>query len=173
MIDATTPVSVPDKKLAQAIAEESRACIIVVNKWDLVPKDTGTTGEWIVRIRESMPFLSHAPVEFVSALTTQRINRIPEGITRVYDAARREVPTSKWNEVLQLALDQNPPSSHKSQRPARIYYATQIKSAPPTVALFVSEPTRVSVEYLRYLNGRFREALGFEGSPIRIVLRKS
>jgi GTP-binding protein len=173
VLDATEPIHRQDARIADMIHDSGAAALVVVNKWDLIRKDTATTGEWITRIREAMPFLSHVPVEFVSALTTQRIHRIAEGITRVYDAARREVATSEWNEVLRRALEQNPPSAHKSQRPARIYYATQLKSAPPTVALFVSEPARVSTEYLRYLNGRFRAALGFEGSPIRIVLRKS
>ncbi len=138
-----------------------------------VEKDTGSTGVWIHSIRESLPFLSHAPVEFISALTSQRINRVPEAITRIYDAARVEVPTSEWNAALKQALDRNPPSAHHGQRPARFYYATQVRTAPPVVALFVSEPKRVSPEYLRYLRGQFREALGFDGSPIRLVLRKS
>lgn len=147
--------------------------MILVNKWDLVEKENATTGIWVTRIREGMPHLSHAPIEFVSALTTQRIHRIPEAAVRVYEAARREVPTSEWNNALRLAVDRNPPSAYRGQRPIKIYYATQVHKAPPTVAIFVSEPQRVAPEYLRYLAARFREAFGFEGSPIRLLLRKS
>jgi GTPase len=173
VLDATEPIARQDQTIAEKIFDAGVGAVILVNKWDLVEKDNATIGEYIIRIREQFPFMSHVPVEFVSALTTQRINRVPEAIVRVSDESKREVPTSEWNDVLKEALDRNPPSSHHGQRPARIYYATQLRTAPPMVALFVSEPARVSQEYLRYLGGRFREAFGFEGNPIRLVLRKS
>ena len=173
VLDATESIATQDARIADKIEQAGAAALVVVNKWDLIEKDTGTTGVWVERIRESMPPLAHAPVEFVSALTTQRINRLPEGVVRVFESARREVTTSQWNEALKEAVDRNPPSSHRGQRPIKIYYATQVRAAPRTVAIFVSEPARVAPEYLRYLVARFREAFGFEGSPIRLVLRKS
>lgn len=173
VLDGTDAISRQDQRIAEKILESGVATVVLVNKWDLVTKDSNTIGEWIRKIRESLPFMGHAPVEFVSALTTQRISRIPEAVVQVHAEARREVPTSAWNEALSEALERNPPSSVRNQRPAKFYYATQLKTAPPMVALFVSDPSRVSQEYLRYLNGRFREAFGFSGSPIRLVLRKS
>ena len=103
-------------------------CIIAVNKWDLPEKDDSTAGAWAKRVREAIPFLSHAPMEFISALTAQRVNRIPEAIVRVYEERQREIPTAKWNEALQAALEKNPPSAHRGQRPPRFYYATQVKT---------------------------------------------
>jgi GTPase len=173
VLDASEPVQKQDARIAEMVLQSGAATVVAVNKWDLPEKDTDTSGRWIQELREGIPFLSHAPVEFVSAKTAQRIHRLPEACVRVYDEARRQVATSEWNAVLKKAMDRNPPSAHRGQRPAKIYYATQVRTAPPTVSLFVSEPTRVAEPYLRYLNGAFREALGFEGSPIRIVLRKS
>lgn len=173
VLEAMAEIHRQDARIGDLIQQAGVATMIVVNKWDLPEKDAASTGVWIHRIRDSLPFLGYAPVEFVSALTAQRISRLPEVAARVYDAARREVPTSEWNAVLQAAIERNAPSSHRGQAPAKIYYATQVRTAPPTVALFVSDPKRVSQEYLRYLVGRFREALGFEGSPIRVVVRKS
>ncbi len=174
VLDALEPINRQDARIADLIQQSGAATMIVVNKWDaLEGKDAGSTGIWIRGIRESLPFLSHAPVEFVSALTAQRVSRIPDVAVRIYDEARKDVSTSEWNEVLKKALDRNAPSAHQGQRPARIYYATQVRKAPPVVVLFTSEPRRVSPEYLRYLVGRFREELGFEGSPIRLLLRKS
>jgi GTP-binding protein len=173
VLDGLEPISRQDQKIAEKIYDAGVGAVLLVNKWDLVPKDNSTTGEWIKRLREGLPFMSHAPVEFVSALTTQRISRIPEAVVEVYAAARREIPTSEWNRALNDALERNPPSSHRGQRPARFYYATQLKTAPPFVALYVSDPSRVSQEYLRFLVGRFREEFGFIGSPIRLAVRKS
>jgi GTP-binding protein len=173
VLDGSDSLNRQDVRIADLIEQAGAAAVLVVNKWDKVEKDTGTTGIWIMRIRESIPFLAHAPVEFVSAQTTQRIHRIPEAVVSVYQAARREIPTPEWNEALKQAVDRNPPSSYRDQRPVKIYYATQLRTAPPTVAVFVSDPKRIAPEYVRYLVGRFREAFGFEGSPIRLVLRKS
>lgn len=173
VLEATEPLHRQDIRIADMVHQAGAACVIAINKWDLPAKDDHTTSEWKRRVASEMPFLSYAPIEYVSALTVQRISRLPATVVRVYDAARQEVPTPRWNEVLGEALKRNPPSAHRGQRPAKIYYATQVKKAPPTVVLFVSEPSRVPEHYLRYLNGVFREALGFEGSPIRLVLRKS
>jgi len=173
VLDAAQPLNRQDARIADLILQSGAAAVIAANKWDLVEKDTNTAAHWKRELHATIPFLTQAPVEFVSARTAQRVSRVPEACLRVYEAARREIPTSEWNAALGAALEKNPPSAHRGQRPARFYYATQIRTAPPTVALFVSEPARVSESYLRYLNGAFRGAFGFEGSPIRLVLRKS
>ena len=174
VLDATTELNRQDLRIASLIDQAGAAAVIVLNKWDLPEKDDTSTGLWIRRINEQLPFLNHAPILFVSALTAQRIHRVPEAIAQVWEAARVEVPTATWNALLSKAVEHNPPHSRGSgQRPVKIYYATQVRTAPPTVALFVSEPSRMAPDYLRYLAGKFREALGFAGSPIRFVLRKS
>ncbi|MBK8230385.1 MAG: ribosome biogenesis GTPase Der [Candidatus Eisenbacteria bacterium] len=174
VLDASEEVSRQDLRIASLIEQAGAAAVIAINKWDLPDKDDTSTGAWIRKIEEEIPFLSHAPILFISALTTQRIHRLPEAIVQVYDAARREVPTATWNDILNKAVEHNPPRSRGSgQRPVKIYYVTQVRNAPPTVALFCSEPKRMAPDYLRYLAGKFRETLGFEGSPIRFHLRKS
>ncbi len=173
VLDATQEPQKQDARIAERIVEAGTACLIAVNKWDLLVKDDSTAGSWARQVREAIPFLSYAPIEFVSALTAQRVSRIPEAIVRVHEQRQREIPTAEWNAVLQAALEKNPPSAHRGQRPPRLYYATQVKTGPPIVALFVSEPMRVSETYLRYLQNAFREAFGLEGSPIRLVLKKS
>jgi GTP-binding protein len=173
VLDASQEIQKQDARIADRILQSGTGCIIAVNKWDLPEKDDSTAGAWAKRVREAIPFLAHAPMEFISALTAQRVSRIPEAIVRVYEERQREIPTAKWNEVLQAALEKNPPSAHRGMRPPRFYYATQVKTGPPIVALFVSDPLRVPENYLRYLNHAFREAFGFEGNPIRLVLKKS
>lgn len=173
VLEASQEIQKQDARIADRILQSGAGCIIAVNKWDLPEKDDSTAGMWARKVREAIPFLAHVPMEFISAKTAQRVSRIPEAIVRVYEERQREIPTAKWNEVLQAALEANPPSAHRGQRPARFYYATQVKHGPPIVALFVSEPTRVPENYLRYLNGAFRQAFGFEGNPIRLILKKS
>lgn len=174
VLDATEPVLRQDTRIGGMIDEASRAAVIAVNKWDLLEKDDGTLGEWVKKLDHAMPFLHYAPKIFISALTSQRIHRLPEAVVRVYKEGQRQIPTAEWNAVLEKAIEHNPPRSRGGgARPAKIYYATQVKSAPVTVALFVSDPKRLSSDYTRYLVGRFRQAFGFEGNPIRLVLRKS
>lgn len=173
VLDASEVVQGQDVRIADLIRRRGAATGILVNKWDLAEKDSGTSGAWIKKLWEEIPFLRYAPVEFVSALTAQRIHRVLEVAVRVYDAGCEEISTAGWNKALEEAVERTPPSAYRGQRPARFYYAAQVRTGPPTVALFVSDPKRVQPEYLRYLSGRFREAFGFEGNPIRLVLRKS
>jgi GTP-binding protein len=107
-------------------------------------------------------------------MTVQRVSRIPAQIVEVYEKARIQVPTAELNGVVRRAVEHNPPRSIGSgSRPARIYYATQVRSAPPTFRLFVSQPQRLAPEYERYLSRELRAAFGFVGSPIRLQIRKS
>jgi GTPase len=173
VLDATEPLNRQDARIADLIQQAASGVVIIMNKWDAVEKDNSTTGVFVQKIRETIPFFSYAPMEFVSALSAQRIHRIAESILRVYEAYKRETPTSQWNEILTRATAVNPPSSYRGQRPAKIYYATQVRTGPPTLALFVSDPHRVQPEYLRYLTARFREGIDLPGCPLRILLRKS
>jgi GTPase len=173
VLDATESVSRQDLRIARMIHEAGRPCVWLFNKWDLVAKDANTAARRVESVRAQIAFQSYAPVEFVSALTVQRVSRIPERVVEVYDAARIEVSTGELNAVVRRAVDRNPPRAVGGARPARIYYATQVRVAPPTFSLFVSHPQRLAREYERYLGRELREAFGFIGSPIRLQIRKS
>ncbi len=173
VFDATQPITTQDVRIAKMIDESGRACVWAFNKWDLVTKDDKTAAHLHERVVEQIPFQDHVPVEFVSALTVQRVSRLPERIVEVYDAARRKVPTSELNAVVRKAVDANPPRAVGGSRPLKLYYATQVRVAPPTIALFVSNPQRLAREYERYLSRELRAAFGFAGSPIRLQVRKS
>jgi GTP-binding protein len=173
VFDATQPITTQDVRIAKMIDESGRACVWAFNKWDLVAKDDKTAAHLHARVVEQIPFQDHVPVEFVSALTVQRVSRLPERVVEAYDAARRKVPTSELNAVVRKAVEQNPPRAVGGSRPLKLYYATQVRVAPPTFALFVSNPQRLAREYERYLSRALREAFGFAGSPIRLQVRKS
>ncbi|MEZ4653984.1 MAG: ribosome biogenesis GTPase Der [Candidatus Eisenbacteria bacterium] len=174
VLDATEPITRQDARIGSLIEEARTGVVIAVNKWDLLEKDERTMGDWVRRIQEHLPFLAFAPIVFISALTHQRIHRLPEVVMTAYENTRREIGTADLNRVLERATDHNPPRSRGSgQRPIRIYYATQVRTAPPPVALFVSEHARMAHDYLRYLVGKFREEFPLEGSPLRLVMRKS
>lgn len=173
VLDAAEPVSRQDLRIARMIDEAGKACVWVFNKWDLVVKDDKTSAQMLAAVREQISFQSYAPAEFVSALTVQRISRLPERIVEVYEAGRLRVPTAELNERIRAAVEQNPPKPVGGGRPLRVYYATQVRVAPPTFALFVSQPQRLAREYERYLSRAIREAFGFLGNPIRLQIRRS
>lgn len=173
VIDAHEPLSKQDIRIARMIDDAGKPCVWVFNKWDLVEKTTNTAAEMLQRAREEIPFQAHAPAEFVSALTVQRVSRLPERILEAVEASRRKVSTADLNECLRQAVEHNPPKHVAGQKPVRLYYATQVRIAPPTFAIFVSQPQRLSRDYERYLLRSLRERFGFEGSPIRLQVRKS
>ncbi len=173
VLDATEPISRQDLRIARLIDDAGKACVWVFNKWDIVKKDDKTSGQMLLAAREQISFQSYAPAEFVSALTVQRISRLPERIVEVYEAARVKVPTAELNDRIRRAVEQNPPKPVGGGRPLRVYYATQVRVAPPTFALFVSQPQRLAREYERYLAREIREAFGFIGNPIRLQVRRS
>jgi GTPase len=173
VLDATQPITSQDVRIAKMIDDAGRACIWAFNKWDLVTKEDKTAAHLHQRTVEQIPFQDHVPAEFVSALTVQRVSRLPERVVEVYEAARQKVPTGELNAVIRKAVEHNPPRSVGGGRPLKIYYATQVRVAPPTVSLFVSNPQRLAREYERYLARELRSAFGFAGSPIRLQVRKS
>lgn len=173
VLDSGEPISRQDVRIARMIDDAGCACVWVFNKWDLVEKDDKTSAHLLASVREEIAFQAHAPAEFVSALTVQRVSRLPQRIVEVYEGARKKVPTGDLNACIRKAVDHNPPRALHGDRPIRIYYATQVKSAPPTFALFVSRPERLAQDYGRYLVRELRSSFGFAGSPIRLQIRKS
>jgi GTP-binding protein len=171
VIDALEGVTEQDQRLAGRIEEEGRACIIVVNKWDAVEKDTYTINEYTREIRERLYFIDWAPLLFVSALTGQRTHQIFAEVNTVVAAHRKRIPTSVVNEVLQEALAWQSPPANRQGRQGKIYYGTQIAEQPPTFLLFVNDPDLFKENYRRYLEKHFRQNLDFAGTPLRFVWR--
>ncbi len=165
VLDATEPVSRQDLRIARMIDDAGCACVWVFNKWDLVEKDDKTAAHVLAAVRGEITFQAHAPAEFVSALTVQRVSRIPQRIVEVYEAARRKVPTGDLNACIRKAVEHNPPRALHGDRPIRIYYATQVKVAPPTFALFVSRPERLAARLCPLPRPRAPQPVQFRRQP--------
>ena len=171
LIDAVEGVTEQDAKIAGYIDEVGKAAILCVNKWDAMEKETGTLEKYVKDVREGLKFMAYAPVLFISALTGQRTNRVLDTVRSVYRQASRRITTGVLNDVMadaQAALQ--PPST--SGRRLKIYYATQQGVRPPTFLLFVNDMELLHFSYERYLENQFRKAFGFEGTPLRFVLRE-
>ena len=169
VIDAIDGVTEQDKKIA-GYAHEAGKGIVLVNKWDLYDKDNTSTLRYTENLRRELVFMQYAPVVFVSAMTKQRIHRLPEVIHYVAEQNAMRISTSVLNQVVEDAIAINPPPTEKGQR-LKILYATQVKIKPPTFVIFVNEPEIMHFSYQRYLENKLREAFGFEGTPLQMIIR--
>ena len=172
LIDATEELHAQDIRIAEAAWEAGAGLIVLVNKWDLVEKETMTAPHYEKKIQERIPFLTWAPFLFGSALTGQRLRKALDLIMEVYEERSRRIDTHEVNEILERIVRRQPPPHHRG-RPVKIKYGTQVAAAPPTFTLFVNFPKAVPAHYIRYLHNGFRAAWTFMGSPIRIRLRSS
>jgi len=170
IIDATEGVAAQDATVAGYADEAGKAALILVNKWDAGPHEQDEYKKFEEMIRFKLKFLDYAPVEFISAKTGRRVEKIFPAIDRIIAGYRKRYRTSELNEILERAIRGHQPPSVRG-RPRRFYYATQLKTGPPTIALFsnVDEPLHFS--YRRYLENQFREELALTGSPVHFVLR--
>ena len=171
VLDGTKPIEEHDKRIAGYAAENNKAVIIVVNKWDAVEKDEKSMNLFIKNIRSHFLFLSYAPIVFVSALKNERVHTLFEQIKIVYENYNRRLQTNVVTDVILDANLLNPAPEVKGTR-LKIYYATQVASCPPTFVLFVNEPNALHFSYQRYLENKLRESFNLEGSPIKLILRK-
>lgn len=171
VIDALDGVTDQDQKLAGRVEDDGRACIIVVNKWDAVEKDSHTIYDYDRTLNGKLYFMEWAQRIYVSALTGQRVPKILDLVDAAVSEHRRRVSTSVVNEVLEDAARWHSPPTTRQGRQGRIYYGTQVTAKPPTFALFVNDPKLFGDNYRRYIEGQFRQNLGFEGSPIRLLWR--
>lgn len=171
MIDAVDGVTEQDTKIAGYAHNKGKACIIAINKWDLIEKDAKTTEEYRKTVQDKFSFMLYAPVMFISALTGQRIAKLYEMIKFVADQAALRVSTGMLNDVLNEAVAMVQPPSDKGKR-LKIYYMTQIKVKPPTFAVFVNKADLFHFSYMRYLENRLRQNFGFEGTPIVFKVRE-
>ena len=170
VLDGKEGITEQDKHVISYATDLHKAIIIVVNKYDLVEKETNTISEMTKWIRQEFKFLDYAPICFVSALKKQRINSIFETLELVHEAYHTRVKTSLLNDVMQDAQMMNPSPNFNGGR-IKILYCSQVATAPPTIVLFVNNAEWMHFSYLRYLDNRLRETFNFEGTPINLVVR--
>lgn len=171
LIDGESGIREQDKHVAGYAHEAGKGIIIVYNKWDVVDKDDNTMQKITKEIRAHFLYLHYAPIAFVSALKKQRIQTLLPLIDAVHDASLLRIPTNVLNEVLMDAQLRTPPPTHKGKR-LKVYFVSQVSSAPPTIVLFVNDPELLHFSYKRYLENRLREAFLFEGTTIRLIGRE-
>ncbi len=171
MIDATAGVTDQDEKIAGIAHESGKAVILVVNKWDLIEKDNKTVGEFTAKIRTALAYMPYAPIIFVSAMTGQRLPNIYQLIARVHEQRNMRVTTGMLNDVLGEATMRTQPPSDKGRR-LKIYYMTQNAVAPPTFVLFCNSVELFHFSYQRYIENCLRDTFGFEGTPIRMIIKQ-
>lgn len=171
MVDAQDGVTEQDTKIAGYAHNKGKACIIAINKWDLIDKETNTMDEYKKTVQEKLSFMLYAPVVFISALTGQRVTRLYEMIKFVADQASQRISTGMLNDVLNEAVAMVQPPSDKGKR-LKLYYMTQIKVKPPTFAVFVNRAELAHFSYMRYIENRIRQNFGFEGTPIVFKIRE-
>ncbi len=170
ILDATEGVIDQDQRIAGYVQEQCKANIIVVNKWDLIEKTGTTMNKFDKDIREELKFLSFSPLLYISAVTRQRIFQVLDIADFVVEQHNRRISTAELNRVLNEAMMLNPLPGGGGRR-IKIYYGTQVRTAPPTFVLFANNPEMVHFSYLRYLENQLRQNFGFEGTPIRLILR--
>ncbi len=171
VINAEDGVTEQDTKIAGLAHEAGKASIIVVNKWDLVDKETGTMEKMRKDIMRDLSFMSYAPILFISALTGQRTDRIFELINFVNDQSNMRITTGMLNNVLADAQARVQPPTDKGRR-LKIYYMTQTGIKPPNFVIFCNSRELFHFSYQRYLENQIRSVFGLEGTPIRIVIRQ-
>ena len=170
LIDAQDGVTEQDTKIAGLVHEEGKACVVVVNKWDAIEKETNTMEQYRKQVLEELKFMDYAPVLFVSAMTGQRVHTVLDMVSQAYAQYTKRVPTGVLNDVLADAQASLQPPATNGRR-LKIYYGTQQHVAPPTFILFVNDEELMHFAYQRYLENFLRKTFDFTGTPIRLVLR--
>ncbi|WP_411676645.1 ribosome biogenesis GTPase Der [Caproicibacter sp.] len=171
MIDGTVGFTEQDSKVAGMAHEAGRACVIAVNKWDAVEKDGYTMNAYEKKLREDFSFMSYAGILFISAKTGQRLDRLFQAIREASASNTRRVATGMLNEVLAQAVARVQPPTDKGRR-LKIYYMTQVSIQPPTFVFFVNSKKLFHFSYQRFLENMIRDTFGFEGTPIRFLIRE-
>jgi GTP-binding protein len=171
MIDAKDGVTEQDTKIAGYAHEQGKASVIVVNKWDIMEKETGTLEKYRKEVLTKLEFMNYAPVVFISAKTGQRIDRLFELIDYVNEQSAFRIQTGVLNDVLNEAVAMVQPPSDKGRR-LRVYYMTQVGVKPPSFILFVNNAELMHYSYERYIKNTLRTNFGFEGTPLRFTIRE-
>ena len=170
LIDGEEGVTSQDAHIGGMLIEENVGVILLVNKWDIVEKDTYTMPDYETKVRAELTFLSYAPLLFISAETGQRLNKIFPTVLEVQAARNKRVGTGELNDLLRDLIANHPPPT-KAGTQLKFYYATQVGVAPPTFVFFVNRPEMIHFGYERYIENRIREQFTFSGTPIRLLFR--
>jgi GTP-binding protein len=170
VLDGEEGILEQDLHIAGIAQEKEKATVIVVNKWDLVEKDTNTMNEYKEQIKQAFNFISYSPVVFLSALTKKRVHTLLPEIIKVYENYRREIKTSLLNKVISDALAINPPPMKRGKR-LKIYYATQTGVCPPTFNCYVNDKRLLHFTYERFLKNELRKNFDFTGTPIKLIFK--
>ena len=171
MLDAVAGVGEQDVRIGTYIERLGRACVLAINKWDVLVKDTQTYMTFVRRLHEAMPFLAHAPTLSLSALTGQRVVKLFPLIDAVLDEAKRRVPVPQLQTFLKAVIQQHAVPLHQG-RSVKFSFLVQVGVQPPTFLFFVNRPEGVGASYQRYLENQLRHTFGFAGTPLRLVFRK-
>lgn len=171
MLDANEGVTFQDTKIAGLANDKGKALVIAVNKWDIAQKETGTMEKMKKDIYRDLAFMDFAPIVFISAKTGQRVDKLMAAVVEAYAQNRRRVTTGMLNDFLGDATARVQPPSDKGKR-LKIFYMTQASACPPTFILFVNRAELFHFSYKRYLENRLREVFGFEGTPVRFIVRE-
>lgn len=170
LVDATEGVTSQDAHIAGMALDKYKSCVVVVNKWDAIDKDTHTMPIFARHVLTELRFLDYVPVLFISALTGKRVDQVIPTALQVHEQRHLRIPTSQVNQLLGEALDKHAPPT-RSGRQLRIYYGSQVRSNPPTFVFHVNDPALVHFTYERYLENQIRERYSFLGTPLRLTFR--
>ncbi len=171
LLDAKEGVTDQDARIGGFIHEKGRGCIVVMNKWDLVEKDSQTMARYEKEVYENLKYLTYAPILFISALSGQRVTKVLDTIDQVAEEAQKRISTSPLNRALEEWLRRFPPPTYRG-RQVKLNYITQVSVAPPTFIIYTNFPEGIHFSYERYLLNQMRESFGFTGVPIRLQFRK-
>jgi GTP-binding protein len=171
LLDSKEGVTDQDAHIGGFIHEKGKGCILVVNKWDLVEKNSQTMIDFKKRVYGDLKYLSYAPILFISALTGQRVPKILDMVDEVAEQAEKRILTSQLNKYLEQWVEHSPPPLYRN-RNVKLNYMTQVSAGPPTFVVYTNFPDGIHSSYERYLINQMRETFGFEGVPVRLQFRK-
>jgi GTP-binding protein len=171
LLDSREGVTDQDARIGGFVHEKGKGCILAVNKWDLVEKDSQTMVHYERDVRESLKYLPYAPILFISALTGQRVSKVLDVVDQVSDQTKKRISTSPLNKYFGKWIEKSPPPLYKN-RSVKLNYITQVSTAPPTFVIYTNIPNGIHFSYERYLVNQMRETFGFEGVPVRLLFRK-
>jgi GTP-binding protein len=170
VIDATEDFTAQDLHIAGYVEEQKKGMVVVINKWDLIEKDSKTMDVYLARARHQLDFMPYASVVFISAKFGQRVSQVLDAALKVLTERDKRISTAALNKMLRDAVAKHQPPS-KPGKWLKFYYATQADTSPPTFLFFCNDPTMIHFSYRRYLENELREQFGFDGTPVRISFR--
>jgi GTP-binding protein len=170
VIDATSGITAQDAHIAGFILEAWKSTVVLVNKWDAIPKDTYTMEQFTTKIRQELNFMDYVPILYISAKTGQRVDQVMPLALQVQEERLARLTTSQLNRILQNSQDAHQ-STSRTGKSFKIYYGTQVRNDPPTFLLYVNDPSLAHFTYIRYLENQLRKEYSFIGTPVRLVMK--